>query len=419
MLAPLRRIFARFFRNSRQVNNEPLNKVSLIVIILIDLFILFNTFQGLNEISRWPMSPDLANPCYGDWNSYRQEKVENKDFTILRNTLEQQPYAPASTATGAPTTFVQQFRRNEQGHLGQVSATCLNYAALQDQVTNSKAKALKQQIDQKQQQVQQLQASSAQIRAEYDSTLLDQLAGQSPDQSINTVAASKAKQTLADNNNKAFTLKQEIKALEQQVLQQPNSIEFLNFLKNEQQWNPLEKAYKRAQFWYPTIQLLFQSAFLFPLIGFTFWIHRTCQRRGYGLAALISWHLLVVFFIPFVFKLFELLQFGPIFTAISSFILGISQGLIFLVRYATILMIPLLGFGLIRFFQRFVFNPKIQAASRVQKGRCIRCAKRLSPHDQHCPHCGYHQHTACPSCHKPTYKHLPHCKNCGAFQGQS
>jgi predicted RNA-binding Zn-ribbon protein involved in translation (DUF1610 family) len=420
MLNFLRRSISRFFRNSRQINNEPLNKVSLVVIILIDLFILSNTFQGLNEISQWPISPAQAYPCQVEWQNYRQADKNTRDISILRDALERQinstvGVVPIERAPGN-TSFKQQYQQNEEGHLGKVSETCLSYGTLQDKVSNQANKALKKQIDQKQQAVQTLQNSSAQIRTQYDSSLLDEIAGQARDQSINTVAASEAKQKLADNNNKAYALKQEIKALEAQILKNSDSLQFLKFLQNESQWKTFERSYEKAQFWHPSRQLLFQALFLLPLLGLTLWIYRICQRRGYGLAALICWHLLVVFFIPFIFKLFELLQFGPIFVAISNFVLEIAQGMIFLVRYAAILTIPLFGFGLIRFFQRFVFNPKLQAANRVQQSRCIRCAKRLAPHESHCPHCGYHQLTDCATCHELTYKHLPYCKNCGAQQ---
>ncbi len=415
MLTSLHRIFSRFSQNSRQVNNEPLNKVSLIVIILIDLFILFNTFQGLNEIAQWPMSPSTAHPCHSEWQRYRQDKPDSRDINILRNALEPQLYSPP-LGSDAATTLEQQFRQSNAIHLGQVAETCLNYAALHDQIATSSAKSFQEQINQKQSQIQQLESSNAQIRSQYDSTLLEEIAGQSSERSINAVAASQAKQTLADNDSKISALKQETKALEQQILGQPESVAFLDFLQDDQQWQPLETSYRRSQFWHPTIQLGMQTAFLLPLMALAFWIHRTCQRRGYGLAALISWHLLVVFFVPFVFKVFELLQFGAVFAAIADIVWELAQGLIFLVRYAAILTIPLVGFGLIRFFQRFVFNPKIQAANRVQKNRCIRCAKRLGPHDDHCPHCGYHQLTDCLSCHEPTYKHLPYCKQCGAAQ---
>ena len=69
MLNRLLRRLRRFFRKSSTVNNEPINKVSLGVIILIDIFILVNVFIGLNDISQWPISPNQEYGCYLTWNS--------------------------------------------------------------------------------------------------------------------------------------------------------------------------------------------------------------------------------------------------------------------------------------------------------------------------------------------------------------
>ena len=79
-------------------------------------------------------------------------------------------------------------------------------------------------------------------------------------------------------------------------------------------------------------------------------------------------------------------------------------------------MIPLIGFGIIKFFQTIVFNPKGQAANRFQKSRCVECAKKIRPQDPHCPHCGEYQYVECGNCHQLTYKHLSYCKHCGTSQ---
>ncbi|MFN5873366.1 MAG: hypothetical protein ACK44G_12660, partial [Aphanizomenon sp.] len=71
MFTRIRRLLNRFFNNSRTLNNEPLNKVSLIVIILVDIFILINVFTGLNDISQWYLSPSQSYPCYFEWNDYK------------------------------------------------------------------------------------------------------------------------------------------------------------------------------------------------------------------------------------------------------------------------------------------------------------------------------------------------------------
>ncbi|WP_255325221.1 zinc ribbon domain-containing protein [Thermosynechococcus sp. NK55a] len=152
-----------------------------------------------------------------------------------------------------------------------------------------------------------------------------------------------------------------------------------------------------------------------PLISIALWVYRFGDRHHYGLLALMSWHLLVIFSIPLVLKIFELLQVGALFEWLSSWILALFGGLLFLVSYLYILLIPAVGFGVIKVAQAVFLNPQRQAAGRIQKQRCVRCGKRLRDLDQHCPHCGYLQWMPCPSCGRPTYRHLPYCRHCGAL----
>ncbi|MHC5721478.1 MAG: hypothetical protein ACYTX0_58055, partial [Nostoc sp.] len=93
----------------------------------------------------------------------------------------------------------------------------------------------------------------------------------------------------------------------------PESITFIAFLKDDNKFREVDKGYHQALFWYPSIQLAFQSLFLIPLILIALSVHKFAQGRGYGLISLISWHLLVIFFIPLIVKIFEFLQIGVIF----------------------------------------------------------------------------------------------------------
>ena len=408
MLARLRRLLNQFFSKSRTINNEPLNKVSLIVIILIDIFILFNVFTGLDDISRWHLSPTQAYPCYSEWENYQRQTTKDKDYEIVRLSF---PY----DTIGQPS-FRQNYQQPEEGHLGKVSEICLKYAAQKDQIKNSEKQQTIKIIDQKQGKISTLEQNNRNIRAQYDSTLLEKIAGQSREQSINLVGAEKAKLELDQNNRNISTLKNEISNLKNELVNKPESVSFLAFIKDENKFKELEKGYKQASFWYPSIQLIFQSLFLLPLILVALFVHRFSQRRGYGLISLISWHLLVIFFIPLIVKIFEFLQVGAIFQFLFDIISAIFGGLVFLISYVYILLIPLVGFGIIKLFQNVVFNTKLQAANRVQNSRCIKCAKKIRSIDTHCPHCGYYQYVECPNCHDLTYKHLPHCKHCGYVQ---
>ncbi|MEH2200226.1 hypothetical protein [Nostoc sp.] len=411
MFARIRRILSQFFNQSRTINNEPLNKVSLIVIILIDIFILINVFTGLDDISRWYISPTQAYPCYSEWQNYRAKTTQNKDYEIVRLSL---PYNPNNRLS-----FQQTYQQDEVGHLGKVSKTCLQYADYKDKINNPEKQQITKTIDQKQAKISTFERDNSTIKSQYDSTLLEKIAGQGREQSINQVGAEKAKQVLEQNNRQISTLKQEISLLKNELLAKPESISLIAFLKNDNQFKEVDKGYQQASFWYPSIQLGFQSLFLLPLIIIALSVHKFAQRRGYGLVSLISWHLLVIFFIPLIVKIFEFLQIGAIFKFLFDIVIYLFGGLLFLINYLYILLIPIIGFGIIQFFQKFVFNSKVQAASRVQKSCCVNCAKKIRQVDTYCPHCGYYQYIECQNCHNITYKHLSYCKHCGTSQDSS
>jgi hypothetical protein len=408
MVNRVRRQFRRFFRQARTVNNEPVNRASLAVIILIDLFVLFNVFSGLNDIGRWPLAPYQAYPCHSPWAGYRSQTQGDRNYDILRNTLRL-PEDPSFS-------WAADYRRTAEGHLGEVSSICLDYAATADGLDTSENRDILNRIDQNQRTIATLEQENQTIRSQYDSTLLEQIAGQPQDQSINQVEASQARATLERNNASLEDLRSQQSDLQTQLAQTPASQQFLTLLNNDAQFQQLDRQFQRASFWHPTVQLLFQGLFLLPLIGLAWAVYRTAERRGYGLVALQSWHLLVIFCIPLVIKVFELLQFGALFSWLSEVLIALLGGLLFLINYLYILLVPLVGYGIIQFFQKVVLNPRLQVAGRVQNQKCISCAKKLHLGDNHCPHCGYHQEIECGHCHQPTYKFLPYCRHCGARQ---
>lgn len=373
MLARIHRLLSQFFINSRTINNQPLNKVSLIVIIFIDIFILINVFTGLDDISKWHLNPNQAYPCYFEWKDYRLQTAKDKDYKILK-------LSPTYYTINSPS-LQQTYQQPQAGHLGKVSEICLNYATYKDNIKNSFNQQNIKTIVGKEAGISSLEQTNSNIRAQYDSTLLEKIAGQARKQSINSVGAEKAKQELDQNSRKISTLKNEISDLKNVLLAKPESIDFIAFLKDNDKFTAVEKGYQQASFWYPSIQLAFQSVFLVPLIIVALSSHKFALSRGYGLISLISWHLLVIFFIPLLLRIFEFLQIGAIFKFIFDIVSALFGGLLFLISYAYILLIPLIGFGIIKFLQKIVFNTKVQAANRVQKSRCFNCAKKIEHHD--------------------------------------
>lgn len=394
-----------FINRSSTINNEPVNKVSLIVIILIDIFILINVFTGLNDISSWHLSPNLQYPCYQNWQSYRVSSAKNKDFELIKSVTNGDGFRIGS--------YKQFYLYYQNDRLGKVSEICLAEGELKDQVNIASNKQIAIAINNKSQNISRLENSNQSIRSQYDSTLLEKIARQPEAKSINQVSAEKAKQQLEQNTKAISKLNQEITNLKNELLKKPEVVNLISFLNDSTKFKQVESGYDQASFWYPSIQISLQSLFLLPLIAIALSIHNFSNRRGYGLVSLISWHLLVIFLIPLLLKIFEFLQIGIIFQFIFDIIQAIFGGLLFLISYVYIFIIPLVGFLVIKFFQKVTSNPKGKVITRVQKCQCIRCAKKIRLQDLHCPYCGFEQYITCENCQTSTYKNLPYCKQCG------
>jgi hypothetical protein len=105
--------------------------VSVIVIVLIDIFILVNVFIGLEDVSQWHISPNSAYPCYSEWETYRQQTIETKDVDIIRRAAD-----PNLVSLG------EQYRQMTIDHLGQIDDVCSQYAEMYDAVKQPETAAI-------------------------------------------------------------------------------------------------------------------------------------------------------------------------------------------------------------------------------------------------------------------------------------
>jgi hypothetical protein len=415
-------------RRSSTLDGEPLNKASLLVIVLIDLVLLANIVSGMAAIAQWPLTPQQAFPCESEWSLHRdgtagaggsaaaEVRAFDQDVAILRRALPRR--APDAPGRSAPEPG---FRRSAllagEDHLGRVSPLCLEFAGHQDSIAaQAGLRKLQRELDAIETEITALEQSSATIRSQYGTSLLEQIAKQPPSRAIQAVPASQARQRLEANEARIAKLRARAVQLKQRLRAAPESQAFLAFLNRATAFDTMEAGYRQALFWAPSQQLLLQGLFVTPLVLVSLLIHRLALRRGQSLLALISWHLLVIGLVPLLLKLIEFAQVGVLFSVLLAAVRALVGNLEFLVSYVYILLIPLLGFALIKLLQSLVFNPRVQAAARAQRGRCLRCARRLPPGCRHCPHCGYGQLRDCMHCHQPTQRHLPYCSQCGSPQ---
>jgi hypothetical protein len=403
MFSSIGRITRQLIRKSTYIDREPINKVSIAILILIDIFVLFNVFSGLNSISQWPLSPYEEFPCFSPYQTYQQAKKKGTfefNTETIENRIEQNKSSPDSSL-------------DRSNRLGQVSALCSEFTRLEKAINTPENVALKADIDRIRIENSNLQQEIQTLQSQYDSALLEKIAGQDPQKSINKATADKIKSEIDTNKKKIADRKKQIVEKQKQLIQSPTSDAYLKLLNNTPEYEKIEQAYQATDFWYPNKQLLLQTLFLLPLILIAYFWHSSATRRNKGLQSLLSWHLLLIFCIPLLIKFFEFIQFGNLVAIVLKWITAILGGLLFIASYGLILLIPLFGFGLIKTLQIFVFNPRVQAKNRIKKVRCIHCNFKLRLSDEFCPHCGFHQYLDCSNCHQKTYKFTSFCRHCG------
>ena len=286
MFNKIRNLIRRFFRKSSTLNRQSLNVPSLIVIVFVDIFILANIFFGLNDISNWYLSPAQANPCYNQWQTYRESQNAGKDYDIVSQSISRinpsiseyrttynRTEPPVPTNSSDPSSIRDSYQRNQINHIGQLSPQCLDYAIVQDALRTPANQKAVISIATKLQKISGLEQANRNIRDQYDSTLLEKVAGQPRNQSINTISAEQAKQKTDANTVTINQIKQDITESKKTLLAQPVAQTLLAYLNDPAKFETIAAQYRHDSFWFPSIQLAFQALFLLPLILISYAIH--------------------------------------------------------------------------------------------------------------------------------------------------
>lgn len=404
MFAFIKRLFRQLIRRSTYVQHESINVSSIIILVLIDIFVLFNVFSGLENIAQVPLSPQEEFPCFSAYETYQTSKQKgNFDFNVATTESIIHKTNDISLLLG----------NKDFGRLGKTSSQCDEITRLGKEINSDSNIKLKASIDQDRATISNLERDVATLQRQYDSTLLEKIAGQPSGKSINQSSAEQTKPKIDANKSKIVAQKKLILEKQTKLVQQAPSQAYLKLLGENSNYKALETRYRSAQFWHPNKQLLLQTLFLLPLILLAYFINAAATKKQKGVLALISWHLLLIFCIPLLIKFFEFIQFGNLIGFMIEGLTALLGGLLFITSYLLIFLIPLAGFGLIKFLQKFVFNPKLQARNRIQNVHCINCNFKLAAGDKFCLSCGFNQFLDCPSCHEKTYKFTRFCKHCG------
>lgn len=175
--------------------------------------------------------------------------------------------------------------------------------------------------------------------------------------------------------------------------------------------------YKRFQFWFPLKELVWQLLFLLPIFGVFYWWNGRSVKKDNPIQILISSHLLVIASLPIILKVIELvIDLIPKHFFRNLFKFLQSLHLMALWHYFLIFAIIAVGIAVVYLIQRKMFNKQKVMQKRLAKGNCTTCNKRLPTNAEFCPFCGAGQFSTCSACGQKTPLGAPFCIHCGTNQ---
>lgn len=400
----LKRKIASFkIRLTSAGNEEPLNKLSLTAIIILDIIILNVLFVGLEDhtdqlTTEREYMPPAANEIFIGQSWTSANRISNLQPLILadRNNALYRYESPFDE------DLIKQMHPAAQRFFKQAK-TLSKDPALQELFLN-RQKA----VDERSK----TERAFQEAKQSYDTQLLENIANATRP---GTDATSVTAQQYAEKINR---LTKEIRSLEGDINANPGICQlWATIPPSNAERDRIVADYKRFQFWFPLKELAWQLIFLLPIFGIFYWWNSRSIKKDNPIQTLLSSHLLVIASLPIILKLVELvIDLIPKHFFRNLFEFLKSLHLMALWHYFLIFAIIAAGIALVYFIQRKVFNRQKVMQKRLSKGLCIACSKKLPNSAAFCPFCGTRQLEKCADCGKETPSGGTHCIHCGTLQ---
>jgi hypothetical protein len=402
MFANAKARLAAVVRNlTRAGGEQPLHKVALAVVLLLDVFILVSIFDGLDRHARqlaspWEEVPPLCRELVIDRAWSPEVRIERLAGAVAgRRSPYGVPDEPGPEPVPACARVLSPFDAVAADEaLGGLLETRQRLAA----------------------QLGESDSALAREKAAYDTHLLEALAEPSAERPrVEAIAAAVQARTATIEAARA-----RLAELDARLRAAPQVVALFATLDGLGAGDSATLAAELRQLerWYAVKRLGMQLLFLLPLLAaFAAW-HAVSERRGRGLQALVAAHLAVVASIPLVFHVAE-----AVYEVIPKHLLKrlidllVSLKLVALWHYLVIAVAVAAALATAFAIQRWLFSRERLLERRIAKGQCQRCGKRMPGGARACPFCGYAQRRACASCGGGTPVHAPFCTECGAAAG--
>lgn len=382
------------------LNNHPIGKAVLAIVLFLDLFILISIFQGLDD-----HTSQLSTP-------YEYIPQHCRDIVIDENWNE-------SNRLIRTAGIVSRYRgsyvyTNEKNRNQEVHPICVPILQLLRSMENDKSLSgnLSSLLRLRDQTVQ-VKYELDRIRGAYDTSLLEVIA----DKNAVKESTASLKKQVSSQTQKLNTLANKESVSVSLLMQNQYISELFSVIdaSSNNNRNILLEELRNLNFWHPVKRLGMEMIFLLPLvIIFYLWNSRSIvASKPYQ--QLVSSHLLVVVFIPVIFKVMELVYY-ILPKKLLQYIFELLESL----KLVAIWHYVMMGLGiffalvLIYFMQNKMFSQEKLIKKRIVKGQCQNCGLHLPSDSNACSVCGFMQFKECSHCNKNTYVHGKYCRECGA-----
>lgn len=399
MASAIRDKLQRFQQRLTRLDNQPLGKAALVVILFLDLFILTSIFDGLGAHTAQMTAPHEHIPplC-------RDVVLDSEWNATTRLT---------HLARAVSRYHASLFLPDERAERKPLHVTCapIVRAFRAVRVDEGLARSLRE-ILKLRQETDSLRRELERVKGAYDTALLESMA---KPRRIEAGVAS-LQQEIGEKTRALDELVRKQRLLEEAVEKDSRVRELFALVAgvSEADRKTLRDDFRQLNFWYPVKRLGMEMLFLLPLfIVFYAWNGRSIARNR-PFQTLVSSHLLVVVLIPVFFKLIELV-YDIIPRKLLRQVIELLEtlNLVAIWHYLVIGGAILGALALIYLFQRKLFSREKLMQRRIAKGQCQHCGVHLPAGSRHCTACGADQYRVCVHCQELTHVQGRYCKACG------
>ncbi len=398
-------ILARFRairKNLTRLDYQPIGSAALTIVVLLDIFILFSIFDGLEDHTAQLTSP------------YEYIPQHCRDIVLDEEWHETDRLVRIARIVSAYRGSY--YRHGDRPDKEIMHPQCAGLAHMIDAVTDDdELSASLTRYLQARRESTSAKSELDRVRGAYDTTLLESIAGDNRQKQ----RSKQLGKSVSEATERISVLETEQESIELVVAKNEHLSALFGAIDaiTQDDRDGLRKALRSHNFWHPVKRLGMEMLFLLPLlIGFYLWNARSIARAR-PFQSLVSSHLLVVTFIPVLFKVLELL-YEIIPKKILKKVIDLLESLQLVALWYYLLMglAILAALALIYLLQKKLFSHERLLERRIARGQCQECGVHLQGDIAACPSCGFAQFRECSHCNRPTWVHGKYCRECGHEQ---